>query len=136
MNLLLKQSLVALLCVVAAAATEPEQQRNLRRFDLFDPALDVCSVGQDADGYPIFDSCDTTQFPVCTSDELICYNRKPMRSKFYVDNRQPYYFIEYSSVYCYPSSWGGCSSCTPGRYCLSESRCILDDSGYPCAQWI
>ena len=41
-----------------------------------------------------------------------------------------------SSLVLYSSSWGGCSSCTPGRYCLSESRCILDDVNYPCSQWI
>jgi hypothetical protein len=55
------------------------------------------------------------------------------------------YYIDYNHVLCYPNTWGGCSSCSPGRYCEAEQRCILEESGgllpdgteqdYPCAKW-
>lgn len=83
-----------------------------------------------------FGPCDLTKFPSCSGDEAICYNRRPRRDLFYVDNRQPYYYIDYRSVHCYPQSYDGCSSCSPGRYCKSESRCILEDKGYNCTQWL
>ena len=102
-------------------------------FDIFDPDDDVC-YDETTD---TFDRCDATLFPTCNSDkELICYNRRPFRDRFYEDIRSPLYYIDYRSVFCYPAEWGGCSSCSPGRYCKSELRCILQDVDYPCAEWI
>jgi hypothetical protein len=106
-------------------------QRQLRMFDQLFPG-DVCINGTET-----FGPCDTSLFPVCDPDtELICYNRRPMRSQFWSDIRQPKYYIDYVNVYCYPNYWEGCSSCSPGRLCRAESRCILQDDDYPCAKWI
>jgi hypothetical protein len=33
--------------------------------------------------------CDPARFPVCAADEMICFNRSPLRSTFYEDIRQP-----------------------------------------------
>lgn len=104
-----------------------------RRFDVYMPQTDFCRVSDTND--ETFGPCDTTKFPVCPDGELICYNRRPSRSLFYQDIRQPYFYIDYRNVYCYPDTWQGCSSCSPGRLCLSENRCILQDIGYPCADW-
>jgi hypothetical protein len=109
----------------------PGDERQLQRiFDILTPE-DVCRNGEFN-----FGPCDVSRFPVCNSEQLICYNRRPRRDLFWPDNRQPHFYIDYTNVYCYPANWGGCSSCSPGRYCRSEERCILDDSNYPCANWI
>lgn len=139
---------------------------------------DLCENGPNDYG-----PCDQSRFPQCTPGRsMICYNRRPMRHRFYKDIRQPVFYIDYRSVFCYPtyvyrfgrsfvriysldcticslyihhavphltsfvrsfllfpcihSTWGGCSSCSPGRYCLSERRCILDEHNYPCEKWI
>ena len=74
----------------------------------------------------------------CADDELICFNRTNRRDKFYRD-WHPYFYISYSRVLCYPASWegeGGCSSCSPGRYCRHEKRCIADETMYCCeGEW-
>jgi hypothetical protein len=108
-------------------------QRQLqRKFDIFLPEDDLCENGEGQYGV-----CDQSRFPTCQDGRtLICYNRRPMRDRFYADNRQPYFYIDYDNVFCYPDTWGGCSSCSPGRYCLSEDRCILDEQNYACEQWI
>ena len=97
---------------------------------------DVCMNGYGSYGEPIYGKCDTSKFPSCGGDETICYNRRPRRDKFYSDILQPQYYIDYRSVLCYPQDFEGCSSCSPGRYCESESRCIKDNMNYPCAKWI
>lgn len=103
-----------------------------RIFDIFHPETDVC-YNEDTDTFGV---CDQSKFPQCNpNNELICYNRRPRRDLFYED-RNPHFYIEYRSVFCYPSTWGGCSSCSPGRYCLSENRCILKELDYPCENWI
>jgi hypothetical protein len=112
--------------------------RNLQAFDFFDISLDLCDNSQDSpqgSGTPELGQCDLSRFPSCSSDEEICYNRKPSRDHFDPINHQPLYYIQYDRVLCYPNTWGGCSSCTPGRYCASEQRCILEELNYPCAQW-
>ncbi|GAX27170.1 hypothetical protein FisN_13Lh279 [Fistulifera solaris] len=116
---------------VVSQAEESHNERQLqsRIFDRLFPE-DVC---ENAPG--IYGVCDPNRFRTCAEGTLICYNRKPMRNKFYQDIRQPYFYIDYENVFCYPERWTGCSSCAPGRYCLSEFRCILDDVGYPCEQW-
>jgi hypothetical protein len=108
-----------------------------REFDqLF--ATDQCLVPGTGDTTAaVLGPCNTNQFPLCdAASTLICYNRQPSRHLFHADNRQPLYYIDYRNVRCYPNDWHGCSSCTPGRYCKSESRCILEEEGYPCAEWI
>jgi hypothetical protein len=108
-----------------------EEERHLREVDFFF-STDICKNENDQ-----FGECDQSRFPVCVEGQtMICYNRRPMRDAFYLDTRQPVYYIDYDNVQCYPDTWLGCSSCSPGRYCTSESRCILDEQQYPCAQWI
>eukprot|EP00934_Nitzschia_sp_Nitz4_P002721 Nitzschia sp. Nitz4//scaffold63_size106090//85030//85570//NITZ4_004408-RA/size106090-augustus-gene-0.162-mRNA-1//1//CDS//3329556029//2711//frame0 len=121
-------------------AREPYQTPNRHleaTFDFFDIDVDICdnrpaSMG---DGPPILGTCDTSRFPVCASNRQICYNRKPSRHQFEPDTHEPVFYIQYDRVYCYPNYWGGCSSCTPGRYCVSEERCVLDEHGYECEEW-
>jgi len=105
----------------------PEQ----RVVDVFDSSVDEC-----LNGFMIFGPCLEYLFPQCEWDEMICYNRRPRKDKFYSDNRQPYFYIDYRSVFCYPATQQGCSSCSPGRFCRSENRCILEDRNYPCSQWL
>lgn len=92
---------------------------------------DVCL---NSDG--TYGACDTSLMPSCSGDQSICYNRRPRRDLFYVDTRQPYFYIDYDSVLCYPQDYNGCSSCSPGRFCKSENRCILEDRNYPCEKWL
>jgi hypothetical protein len=118
--------------------TPTQQQRIIaeRRLaiDFFDDDLDEC-YDADEDKYG---KCDLDRFPRCGNDELICYNRTNRRDKFYSD-WHPRFFINYHRVLCYPASWegwGGCSSCSPGRYCKHEKRCILDEQKYCCeGEW-
>lgn len=106
----------------------------------FDPLTEVCRIGTDSNGLNTFGTCDPAiHFPVCKSDEFYCYNRINRHDKFYPD-KNPYYYIEPRRVYCYSNSWlteakGACSSCSPGRFCASESRCILDEFVYNCSRW-
>jgi hypothetical protein len=131
-------------------------ENGTRYFDVFWPEHDEClndeivetvAVPDENDPNavyyertrPIYGPCDETRFPVCDdATQLICYNRRPRQDKFYRDFRQsPYFFIDYRTVFCYPNTWGGCSSCSPGRLCLSEHRCILEDTYYDnCTKWI
>lgn len=98
-------------------------------FDRFFPDSDECLQDDGTVG-----PCDTSRFPTCSESEMLCYNRRPRSDKFYPD-RLPMYFIDYQSVLCYPDTWRGCSSCHPGRLCLSEQRCILDEQNYECETW-
>ena len=104
-------------------------QRNPKADPLF--PWDECLNGPGEYG-----PCDPSKFPVCDEDHFICYNRRPRQDKFYSDTRQPVFFIDYKNVFCYPNSWGGCSSCSPGRLCVSQQRCIMDEQSFPCDQWI
>mmetsp|Transcript_12899 Transcript_12899/g.23202 ORF Transcript_12899/g.23202 Transcript_12899/m.23202 type:complete len:141 (-) Transcript_12899:83-505(-) len=107
-------------------------------FDFFDPDVDLCDNRPNPmdDGRPQLGRCDVGRFPICDEDkEDICYNRKPSRDHFHPLTHQHLYYIQYDRVFCYPLSWGGCSSCTPGRYCLSEKSCVLMEQDYPCEQW-
>jgi hypothetical protein len=105
-----------------------------RKFDVFYADLDMCRVNSDSsvdddDHEEDFEPCNTAKFPTCNANELICYNRRPSRSLFFNDTRQPVFFIDYRNVYCYSANWEGCSSCSPG------SRCIFEDANYPCEKW-
>jgi hypothetical protein len=105
--------------------------------DPYWPERDVCDNSVDPNGPPELGPCDESRFPQCEQGkEELCYNRKPSRDEFFDDNHQPKYYIQYDRIFCYPASWGACSSCTPGRYCRSEDRCILEEQGYPCAEWL
>ena len=102
--------------------------------------MELCNNNVDDihNGRAILGVCDLSKFPICDEGkEEICYNRKPSRDHFTSDDgtHQPIYYIEYDRVFCYPNNFGGCSSCTPGRYCASEERCILDEVDYPCEEW-
>ena len=113
------------------------QERKLQDppIDFFDSTSDLCDNRPDgSEGPPQLGPCDTSRFPSC-SEQQICYNRKPSRDLFTPGTNQPVYYIQYDRVLCYPDYIGGCSSCTPGRYCVSESTCILDEVDYPCAVW-
>lgn len=105
--------------------------------DFYFPDIDLCDNQEDPNGEPILGPCDHSKFPTCEEGKSTkCYNRKPSRSEFYDDNHQPVFYIQYDRILCYPNKWDGCSSCTPGRYCRSEQRCILEELNYPCAQWL
>jgi hypothetical protein len=125
-----------ILCIVPLSTLFTLQrvlQRDLqRKLDIFDPEHDVCST----EVVDVYGTCNTLRFPNCNpSESSICYNRRPQRDNFYAD-RQPRFYIDYDSVFCYPNSFSGCSSCSPGRYCLSENRCIIDEQNYNCEKWI
>ena len=116
----------------------PKHHRELQAFDFYNEGLELCDNSLDpANGPPELGPCDKSRFPVCggRDEEQICYNRKFSRDHFHADTHQHQFYIQYDRVFCYPEYWGGCSSCTPGRYCLSEKRCILDEIDYPCEQW-
>ncbi|KAL7575909.1 hypothetical protein ACA910_000710 [Epithemia clementina (nom. ined.)] len=118
------------LCLIISLLVVAPVVESKTPFDELYP-WDECLNGPDEYG-----PCDLSKFPVCENDEQICYNRRPRQDKFYSDNRQPFFFIDYRNVFCYPDYWGGCSSCTPGRLCVSENRCILQEQDYPCETWI
>ncbi|KAL3781850.1 hypothetical protein ACHAWO_009216 [Cyclotella atomus] len=80
--------------------------------------------------------CDIRKFPYCTGDKPnICFNRINRQDKFWPD-KNPYYYIDYNRIHCYPDRINNvdfsCSSCSPGRWCMPEGRCIFDDSEYKC----
>mmetsp|Transcript_16719 Transcript_16719/g.23587 ORF Transcript_16719/g.23587 Transcript_16719/m.23587 type:complete len:169 (+) Transcript_16719:303-809(+) len=114
--------------------------RQLGGFDVpYKPGVDECKIGTNSDGTNIYGECDPNKhFPNCDPDKgFYCFNRINRRDKFYAD-KQPYYFIDPRRVWCYPMDWlkwGGCSTCSPGRYCASENRCILDERVYECERW-
>ena len=81
-------------------------------------------------------SCDISRFPICQPGETRCYNRKVWRDRFHDDIKQPMHYIDYDLVLCYPEGSRVCSSCSPGRYCESEGRCILDELNYDCEVWL
>ena len=136
-------ALVLLLSLSAKAASlrnkyellTPEEEsklksRGLQKMD-HEFADDVCKNGLEDYG-----TCDLSKFPTCPEGTQICFNRKAFKDRFHDDNRQPKYYIDYGLVYCYPDNFEACSSCTPGRYCKSEARCILDENEYPCSEWL
>jgi len=131
--------------MVASLDLDPHERRALQgggknadkpSMDFFDPREDRCdNSDRPTEDRPFLDECEFRRFPDCDDDEDICYNRKPSRDHFHKDNHQHKFYIQYDRVFCYPRTWGGCSSCTPGRYCKSEQRCILEEQYYPCEEW-
>ena len=65
----------------------------------------------------------------------ICFNRINRQDAFWPD-KHPKYYIDYNRIHCYPDQVHGvdftCSSCSPGRWCIPEGRCILDENLYHC----
>jgi len=127
MSLSRKQLLVSIMLGIPVA--------TFAAFDFFNIEIDLCDNSAAGSVVPELGRCDLSRFPTCDDKDEICYNRKPSRDHFDPITHQPVYFIQYDRVLCYPNNWGGCSSCTPGRYCLSEERCIWEEWNYPCAQW-
>merc|ERR1740139_289022 len=91
------------------------------------PGYDECWDGQQ------YGECDPSRFPVCRQDEYHCFNRSNRRDKFESDGN-PAFYIDYERVFCYKWDWD-CSSCTPGRMCQRERRCILDEFHFHCKEW-
>lgn len=94
--------------------------------DRFDDSIDECMDPETKE----FGKCNLDLFPICNSGLRICYNRFNRRDKFY-DDWIPYSYINYNAIKCIPSDWN-CSSCSPGRYCNSEKRCVADELIYHC----
>ena len=88
-------------------------------------------------GTSTYTTCDIRQFPYCTGDTPnICFNRLNRQDAFWPD-KHPKYYIDYDRVRCYPNvgkngNVFACSSCSPGRWCEPEGRCILDETMYSC----
>lgn len=88
------------------------------------------------DGTAMYGQCDISLFPFCTGDTPnICFNRVNRQDAFWPD-KHPRYYIDYDRVRCYPNRRNSvdfaCSSCSPGRWCVPEGRCILDENLYGC----
>jgi len=101
--------------------------------DVFSFDADECLVGIDGNGTAIYGRCEIRRFPYCEGNTPhICFNRINRQDKFWPD-KNPYYYIDYKRIHCYPDIEGfTCSSCSPGRWCTSEGRCILDEKMYSC----
>jgi hypothetical protein len=103
----------------------------------FDVLGDECLLGTTSDGgAPVYGRCDIMRFPFCAGDRPnICFNRMNRQDSFWPD-KHPRYYIDYDRVLCYPDAIDGvnfaCSSCSPGRWCAPEGRCILDERAYGC----
>lgn len=102
---------------------------------------ELCKVNKTDTGDHVYGYCiPEVHFPSCDeTKEFICYNRINRRDKFYED-KQPHYYIDPDRVLCYDvkmldNDGRGCTSCTAGRFCLAENRCIMDAETYECAEW-
>jgi len=133
--------LLAVTAIIAISVDARAGDYELRRKLLFKNEMDpfrldedVCQNGVNEDGSPQLGPCDLLQFPACRMDEGYCLNRKPSRDEFH-DDHVPKFYIQYDRILCFPKAWA-CSSCTPGRFCRTEKRCILEDIGYPCEEWL
>ena len=99
--------------------------------EVFDHASDECLLDV-VNGTATYGRCDIRQFPFCSGDTPhICFNRINRRDAFWPD-KHPKYYIDYNRIHCYPDQLHGvdftCSSCSPGRWCVPEGRCILDEN--------
>lgn len=103
----------------------------------FDSERDECLVHVHAgNDTAVYGRCDIRRFPYCHGDRPnICFNRINRQDAFYPD-KHPKYYIDYNRVHCYPDRMYNddftCSSCSPGRWCMPEGRCILDEKRYHC----
>jgi hypothetical protein len=104
--------------------------------DWFTEGEETC-LNTDENGKETYGDCVREKFPKCEKNESICYNRTNRRDAFWPDGQAKFY-INYNRVFCYPNSWegyGGCSSCSPGRWCGKEKRCILFNKDYDGNCW-
>ena len=105
--------------------------------EFFNPETDECLLSNDASGEePVYGPCNIREFPYCEGDRPnICFNRINRQDAFWPD-KHPRYYIDYNRVHCYPDVMFNvdftCSSCSPGRWCMPEGRCILDENMYDC----
>ena len=104
--------------------------------ETFNILRDECLHETSSDGIPVYGRCDILRFPFCTGENPnICFNRINRQDSFWPD-KHPKYYIEYNRVLCVPDRIGNvdftCSSCSPGRWCEPEGRCILDEKMYDC----
>jgi len=102
--------------------------------EFFDINKDECL--QVVNGTSTYTKCDIRHFPYCNGDRPnICFNRINRQDSFWPD-KHPKYYIDYNRIHCYPDQVHGldftCSSCSPGRWCIPEGRCILDENLYHC----
>lgn len=104
--------------------------------ETFNLQRDVC-LHSVLNGTATYTTCDIQRFPYCKGDTPnICFNRLNRQDAFWPD-KHPKYYIDYDRVRCYPNEGKGgtvfaCSSCSPGRWCEPEGRCILDQTMYSC----
>ena len=109
--------------------------------ETFNIDRDECLINVDSSSNgsstPIYGQCDILLFPFCSGNTPnICFNRINRQDAFYPD-KHPKYYIDYSRIRCYPDTHTNgvdfpCSSCSPGRWCVPEGRCILDENLYGC----
>ena len=106
--------------------------------EFFNPETDECLLSNDSasGGEPVYGPCNIREFPYCEGDRPnICFNRINRQDAFWPD-KHPRYYIDYNRVHCYPDVMFNvdftCSSCSPGRWCMPEGRCILDENMYDC----
>jgi len=97
--------------------------------------VDETDTGENVYG----DCIPEEHFPTCEENkEFICYNRVYRRDLFHED-KQPHTYIDPKRVFCYDlkklDNGGGCSICTPGRYCVTTGQCIMDVENYDCDEW-
>lgn len=129
------------------SSSQQQQQRSLNgNADIlnamlgkehFDVDRDEClQPSTDGTTTPTYGKCDIRHFPYCNGDRPnICFNRINRQDAFYPD-KHPKYYIDYNRIHCYPDRVHNvdftCSSCSPGRWCMPEGRCILDENMYHC----
>lgn len=97
---------------------------------------DSAGLISDSSTRPVYGRCDVRKFPYCHGDRPnICFNRINRQDAFHPD-KHPKYYIDYDRIHCYPDRVNNvdftCSSCSPGRWCMPEGRCILDENMYHC----
>eukprot|EP00956_Cyclotella_meneghiniana_P031164 scaffold80922_cov91-Cyclotella_meneghiniana.AAC.4 len=107
--------------------------QHMLKKDFFDGKDECLEV---VNGQATYGKCDIRKFPYCHGDKPnICFNRINRQDKFWPD-KNPYYYIDYNRIHCYPDRINNvdfsCSSCSPGRWCAPEGRCILDEAGHHC----
>ena len=100
----------------------------------FDINKDECLTM--VNGTETYGKCDIRHFPYCHDEKPhICFNRVNRQDAFWPD-KHPRYYIDYNRIHCYPDRVHNveftCSSCSPGRWCMPEGRCILDENMYHC----
>ncbi|KAI2504103.1 hypothetical protein MHU86_10385 [Fragilaria crotonensis] len=136
------KSILPILLALVASQVACETYDNDRALQLlgeipYDPSVDYCKIGEADDGQNQYGDCNPEiHFPTCDSDSKHCYHRTNRRDMWYDDDKQqPHYYIDPRRVICVLNRVQ-CITCTPGRYCLSKMRCILDDEKYSdCDTW-